>query len=237
MNILITNDDGIRAEGIVVLAKAAVKFGSVTVVAPAHQCSAMSHQITLRNSLILEKCDFPVAGVTAYSLEGTPADCMKAALDAVLPEKPDVVLSGINNGYNVGFDIVYSGTAAAAMEGLMNGIPSIALSRHHVGTFDVTEQYITDILEKLLDMPLSQEIWNVNFPTGSCSGILWDRAPAAQGYYEGKVDIKKDGDRMILDYPPMNELDPSNPLGAPNSDLNAVMRGYISVGKVRCTVL
>lgn len=237
MNILITNDDGIRAEGIVILARAAAAFGKVTVVAPAHQCSAMSHQITLRNSLILEKQDFPVPGVEAYSLEGTPADCVKAALDALLTEKPDVVLSGINNGYNVGFDLVYSGTAAAATEALMNGIPAIALSRHHVGTFDVTEAYIGGILEKLLAAPLTREIWNVNFPTGQCQGILWDRVPAKLGYYDGTVNVTMDGGRMILDYPPMQELAPAFPKGAPDSDLNAVMRGYISIGKYACPVL
>lgn len=236
MNILITNDDGIFADGIVVLARAAVKFGKVTVVAPAQQCSAMSHQITLRRSLVLEKYKFPVAGVDAYSLDGTPADCVKAALDAKLVT-PDVVLSGINNGYNVGFDIVYSGTIGAAMEGLMNGIPAIALSRHHVGDFGITEAYIEEILAKLLTMPLKRQVWNVNFPTGKCSGILWDRVPANEGYYAGNVDVAREGDRMVLTYPPMVELDPSNPKGSPDSDLNAVLRSYISVGKVDCPVL
>ena len=98
MNIFITNDDGISAQGIAVLARAAAGFGRVTLVAPARQCSAMSHRITLGKPLRLEAVDFPVENVTAYSLEGTPADCVKAALDAILPERPDVVLSGIHHG-------------------------------------------------------------------------------------------------------------------------------------------
>ena len=92
MNILVTNDDGIQAQGIGVLAKAASRFGKVTVVAPARQCSAMSHRITLGSPMRLERVEFPWENVTAYSLTGTPADCVKAALDAILPEKPDVVL-------------------------------------------------------------------------------------------------------------------------------------------------
>ena len=150
MNILVTNDDGIQAQGIGVLAKAASRFGKVTVVAPARQCSAMSHRITLGSPMRLERVEFPWENVTAYSLTGTPADCVKAALDAILPEKPDVVLSGINHGYNVGFDVVYSGTVGAAMEALMNGIPAIALSQNHLGNFCIAERYLPQILEELL---------------------------------------------------------------------------------------
>ena len=142
MNILITNDDGICAQGIAVLTKAASRFGKVTVVAPARQCSAMSHRITLGSPLTLQRVEFPWENVTGYSLSGTPADCVKAALDAILSEKPDVVLSGINHGYNVGFDVVYSGTVGAAMEALMNGIPAIALSQNDVGGFAVAERYL-----------------------------------------------------------------------------------------------
>ena len=136
MNILITNDDGINAPGISLLAEAAAQFGNVTVVAPASQCSAMSHRITLDRPMGLRKHEWGMDGVTAYSLDGTPADCIRAALDAIMPEKPDVVLSGINHGYNVGYDIAYSGTVGAAMEALMSGIPAIALSQNNLGGYD-----------------------------------------------------------------------------------------------------
>lgn len=236
MNILITNDDGVRAEGIAVLARAAKQFGKVTVMAPASQCSAMSHRITLV-TLAVEKCDFPVEGVDAYQVEGTPADCVKVALDARLVERPDVVLSGINHGYNVGYDVVYSGTVGAAVEALMNGIPAIAFSRHHVGDFGIAEEYIGGILESLLAQPLTREIWNVNFPTGSCNGILRDRKVGSLSYYCGIPEVKTEGDRRIVTYPPMAELDPSHPVGAEDSDIYAVQRGYISIGKVSCPVL
>lgn len=238
MNILITNDDGIQAEGIAVLARAAAAFGKVTVVAPASQCSAMSHRITLGRSMRLKKYDFPVPGVTAYSLDGTPADCVIAALDTVLTEKPDVVLSGINHGYNVGFDIVYSGTVGAAMEARMKGIPAIAVSNNDVGSFAIAEKYLPAILEKLLPAPPSaSEIWNVNFPSGSCSGILWDRAIGNGGYYSGHLYTTEENGVLSVQYPPMLDVDNSVPRGTEGSDLNAVIRGYISVGRVRCTVL
>ena len=238
MNILITNDDGIAAQGIAVLARAAREFGTVTVIAPARQCSAMSHRITLGRPLRLEEPAFPVEGVKAYSLDGTPADCVKAALDAILPEKPDVVLSGINHGYNVGFDVVYSGTVGAAMEALMNGIPAIALSQNDVGSFDIAAQYLPQVLAELLPQaPSSREIWNVNFPTERCQGILRDRTLAPGGYYSGSLCRSEAEGAAHLQYPPMLDVDNSIPRGPETSDLNAVIRGFISIGRVACPVL
>ena len=129
MKILIVNDDSISAPGIEVLARAAAKFGDVWVVAPATQCSAMSQRMTLRETLELRKCDdFPVEVKGAWSVSGSPVDCVKVALTNVMEEKPDLVLSGINNGYNVGFDTAYSGTLGAAFEAARNGLQAIALS-------------------------------------------------------------------------------------------------------------
>ena len=238
MNILITNDDGVSAQGIAVLAEAASRFGRVTVVAPSRQCSAMSHRITLGRSLRLEAVEFPWENVTGYSLDGTPADCVKAALDVILPGKPDVVLSGINHGYNVGFDVAYSGTVGAAMEALMNGIPAIALSQNDVGSFDIARMYLPGVLEELLPAPPSRrEIWNVNFPTERCGGILRDRTVAAGGYYSGSLYRAETEDGIHLQYPPLLDVDNSIPRGAEDSDLNAVIRGFISIGRVACPVL
>ena len=129
MKILIVNDDSISAPGIAVLAKAAAQIGEVTVVAPAEQCSALSQKLTLRETLSVERVkDFPVDVKAAWKVGGTPVDCVKVALDYILKEKPDLVLSGINNGYNVGFDIAYSGTLGAAFEAVRNGIPAMAFS-------------------------------------------------------------------------------------------------------------
>ena len=121
MRILITNDDGINAIGIHKLAEMAKKLGEVWVVAPEGQCSAMSQKITVSDKIRLAKApDFPVSGVKAYRLGGTPADCVKVAVEYLMTEKPDVVFSGINNGYNAGIEVSYSGTVAAAMEALLN---------------------------------------------------------------------------------------------------------------------
>ena len=112
--ILITNDDGIEAGGIVRLAEAAAEFGEVWVVAPARQMSAASHSITLHSPLDIYPHSFPVPGVRAFSCSGTPGDCVRTGSLSILPRRPDVVLSGINYGYNVASDIQYSGTVGAA---------------------------------------------------------------------------------------------------------------------------
>ena len=129
MNLLVVNDDSIHAPGLALLARAAAAFGNVWVVAPARQCSAMSQKLTIHGALPLEQVkDFPAPVKGAYQVDGTPADCVKAAVQQILEEKPDFVLSGVNNGYNVGYEIAYSGTVGAAFEANLNEIPAIALS-------------------------------------------------------------------------------------------------------------
>ena len=123
MRLLITNDDGILAHGIECLIAAAEPLGEVTVVAPDREQSATSHSLTLHHPLR------PVRrGERRWQVDGTPTDCVMLALEALMPERPDFVLSGINHGQNMGEDVLYSGTVAAAMEGLALGIPSIAIS-------------------------------------------------------------------------------------------------------------
>lgn len=238
MNILITNDDGIFAPGIAYLAKAAAAFGNVTVVAPDSQCSAMSHRIILTHPMRLEPHDLGIAGVTAYSVDGTPADCVKAGLGAICREKPDVVLSGINNGYNVGFDIAYSGTVGAAMEALMQGVPAIALSKNDDADYSVLAQYLPQVLEELMQAPPSgNEIWNVNFPSGECRGILRDRLISHGGYYNGEMHLEEENGVRYAKYPAFQPEDfPLNP-GTKDSDLDAVNRGYISISRVHCPVM
>ena len=116
MNILISNDDGIRAEGIARLAAAALPFGRVYVAAPQSQCSGMSQKLTIRGTLAVEQADFPVPVEAAWAVGGTPADCVKAAVKALVPCRPDVVLTGVNQGWNAGLDIAYSGTIGAALD-------------------------------------------------------------------------------------------------------------------------
>ena len=177
--ILITNDDGIEADGIIRLAETAKEFGDVWIVAPEKQCSAASHSITLRHSIEVHPHDFPVDKVHAFVCTGTPGDCVRVGSLNVMPERPDVVLSGINYGYNVATDIQYSATAGAAFEAEFQGYLAIALSEGACECHEVTDRYLREVLDELLDEDyIPGQIINVNFPgclLTECKGILRDR--------------------------------------------------------------
>lgn len=237
MRILVVNDDGIQAEGICRLAKLAAELGEVWVVAPANQCSAMSHRITVHSQVTVRSADFPVEGVTAYQVDGTPADCVKAALLYLMPEKPDIVFSGINFGYNTGFDILYSGTVGAAMEALLHGIPAIAFSNESNGIYGAAERYLPEIAKQLTEKrPPANTLWNVNFPgcaAEECRGILWERVPSQQQYYLDNYRKKEHEDgsfTMEADGIPARTAEEG-------TDIRAVLERYISVGPVKNNVL
>ena len=189
MRILVVNDDSIEATGIIKLAAKAKELGEVWVVAPARQCSAMSQRITVRGNLeLIRREDFPVDGVKAYSLSGTPADCVKVAVEYLLKDQlPDIVFSGINKGYNVGFEIAYSGTVGATLEAISKGIPAIAFSVEMDENYEVTDQYLIPVTRELLKKKIaSNEIWNVNFPgcgLQKYQGIRWDTIPAQTQFF------------------------------------------------------
>ena len=166
MKILLVNDDSIHAPGIALLAQKAVEFGDVWVVAPASQCSAMSQKLTLSEKLTVKPAEnFPVAVKGAWQVGGTPVDCVKVALDYILEEKPDIVFSGINNGYNTGFDTAYSGTLGAAFEALRFGIPAIAFSAANDSHLEAVEPHLAGVIAELLEAdPGYGNVWNVNFP-------------------------------------------------------------------------
>ena len=221
LKILIANDDGIRSEGIAKLARAAASFGTVWVAAPEHQCSGMSVRLT-----ISEKSQMAV-----YRY-----DCVKVALNALLPFRPDIVLSGINDGLNAGLDVAYSGTIGAATEAAMHGVPAIAFSMRDGKSFDVTDHYLCSVLGELLEKPLGRgEIWNVNFPTCplcDCRGILYERFPEKQSYYENYYECvrEENGVRYLSPVAKVLHADAVTD----GSDIHAVLNGYVSIGKVRC---
>ena len=167
MRILITNDDGINSDGIVRLAKAAKEFGEVWVVAPETQRSAASHSITLHSAIDIYPCeDFPIDGVHAYYCSGTPGDCVRVGGLNVMPKKPDLVLSGINFGYNVASDIQYSATCGAAFEAAFQGYHAIALSEGACDCHEVTDKYIKQVFSRgihLLRWPLQG--WRPHYET------------------------------------------------------------------------
>ncbi|HHU63220.1 MAG TPA: 5'/3'-nucleotidase SurE [Clostridiales bacterium] len=129
MKILLTNDDGIMSEGLRTLAKNISNLGDVIVVAPNSEKSAIGHAITINNPLKIRRIHLDCNEKEAYAIEGTPVDCVKFGVNVILNNtKPDILISGINNGINLGTDVIYSGTVSAAIEGTILGIKSIALS-------------------------------------------------------------------------------------------------------------
>lgn len=167
MRILCTNDDGILAYGLECLIRAAKEIGDVTVVAPDREQSATSHSLTLHHPLR------PVSrGPQRFQVDGTPTDCVMLAVEALMPERPDFVFSGINHGQNMGEDVLYSGTVAAAMEGLALGIPSIAISfaggdlRADVSRLDEQVAVLGPLLKHLTGLtPFPADtLLNINLP-------------------------------------------------------------------------
>lgn len=241
MNLFVVNDDSIYAPGLALLARAASAFGKVWVVAPARQCSAMSQKLTIQGALSVERLrNFPAPVEAAFQVDGTPADCVKAALQQILNEKPDFVLSGVNNGYNVGYEIAYSGTVGAAFEANLNGIPAIALSSGYNASLAAAEHFLGEILEHFLVSGQShKEIWNVNFPSievKEIRGILWDRPVAPIWLFNTAYaphSLSPEQKHLELQG---NPLGPSDPVPS-GTDLDAVFRGYISVSKLKCSVL
>lgn len=165
MKILISNDDGIFAPGIAALVQAFSDAGhEVFVCAPDSQRSAASHSLTIGRPLTVKEVSFPGAA-KAYAIGGTPADCVKLGLTVLCPEAQAVV-SGVNKGYNVGTDILYSGTVAAAMEGAICGRPSLAISQMEKRVdFSCAARLAVEMFAKLMDNPLPPlSVLNVNYP-------------------------------------------------------------------------
>ena len=177
--ILITNDDGIEASGLKRLALVASRFGEVWVIAPHDQRSAASHSLTIRESFEVHPYDLGIEGVKAFTCTGKPADCVRVGKLAIMPKCPDVVMSGINFGFNVAGDIQYSATLGAAFEAEYQGIPAIAFSESFSDDTSVTDRYLEEIMAELIDKPCEPGyVWNVNFPgcpLSECRGILRDR--------------------------------------------------------------
>ncbi|MGN0367678.1 MAG: 5'/3'-nucleotidase SurE [Wujia sp.] len=228
--ILITNDDGIESDGIVRLARVAVEFGEVWVVAPDSQRSAMSHSVTLRHSIEAWKVDFPVQGVHAYACDGTPADCVRIGVLNIVPGRPDHVFSGINYGYNVASDLQYSATAGAAFEAAFQKIHTIAFSEDACDLHEVTDRYLKEIITELLDKPLSiNQIWNVNFPgcrLVECQGILRDREVSIDDFYKDRyIETEISNDRVSYMVEGIRNYKASE-----GTDLRAILDCYVSIG-------
>lgn len=165
--IFVTNDDGIEAPGIAALVDVAKIFGRVFVIAPSRPMSGVSHAITIREPVYTEKVDI-YPGTEAHKCSGTPVDCVKFGITQLLKVKPDLVISGINHGSNASINVLYSGTLAAAMEGIIEGVPSIGFSFNRwepTDELDLCKMVAEQVIRSVLNNPLPEGILlNVNIP-------------------------------------------------------------------------
>lgn len=241
LNLLISNDDGIFASGVRTLADTLIRAGhQVTVVCPDRERSATGHGLTLHHPIRAERIEGVFeAGIAAWSCSGTPSDCVKFALNAVMDSRPDLVLAGINHGSNLGTDILYSGTVSAAMEGLLEGIPSIALSlaSFTVPIFQPAADFACSLIEILQARPLSQAtLLNINVPpveSEAIAGVQLTRQGLRRyvEYFERRQD-PRGKNYYWLAGEIVQEIDQPNHLHLPPeiaTDVQAIQKNYITV--------
>ena len=221
--ILVTNDDGVHSAGIHALADVLTRLGSVTVVAPHAEASAIGHALTLRRPLRVEKLRDRV-----FEVDGTPTDCVNVALTKILDGPPDLVVSGINKGYNLGDDVTYSGTVAGAMEAALLGIPGIAVSMERTaGEYDFAHAAAAalQVAEIVLARGLPPRTFvNINVPSGRPQGLRI--TVQAKRNHVTVVDERLDprGRPYYWIEEGQNDWEPHD-----RSDYQAVRDGYVSV--------
>jgi len=234
MNILLTNDDGIYSEGIRALYVSLSKIGNVTIVAPDTERSAVGHAITLSDPLRVKAVNRN-GKFFGYATTGTPADCVKLGIRAILKVKPDIVISGINLGPNVGFSILYSGTVSGATEGAILGIPSFAIS---LATFEKPDYAYAAAFAKKLAQLLRQKglpkgtLLNVNVPAVNRKNIK-----GVKIVRQTKVAIKERFDKRVdprkhIYYWLTGEIIESD--GQKDADIEAIRHNYVSITPISC---
>ena len=230
MNILITNDDGIYADGIIELAKSISKIANVYVVAPESQKSATGHAITIHSPIMVHKIDMG-ENIKSYAISGTPADCVKVGIEGLFKDiNIDLVLSGINNGSNLGTDVIYSGTVSAALEGFILNKPSIAISYDEVNVkreiYKDASKYVVNLVENIKDKLdlLNDCILNVNIPNTKIKGSKITKL-GQRNYDNAMVEkINPFGQKYYWIGGKLMELDQDE-----DSDIACVKDGYISI--------
>lgn len=233
MRILLTNDDGVFAPGLAVLKEiAATLSDDVWIVAPHEEQSGAGHSLTLTRPLRIHR-----HGDKHYSVAGTPTDSVMLAIAKIMKDNPpDLILSGINRGANLGEDVTYSGTVSAAMEGALAGIPAIALSQSYAReglgadvAFDTARAWGEKVLRPLLDAPMeARTLINVNFPARPPEDVQGVRV-VAQGIRDyGRLQIVTNTDPRGFEYH-WFALGPMVETPAHSTDLEAVSDGFVSV--------
>ena len=233
MNILITNDDGIRSDGIIELAKEVSSIANVYVVAPDSQKSATGHSITIHNPIMVHDA-YIADNIKAYSISGTPADCVKVGVEGLFKDvEIDLVLSGINNGPNLGTDVIYSGTVSAAIEGLVQNKPAIAVSYNDskikAEVYRESAKYIVKLIENIKDKLdlLNDCILNVNIPNTEIKGTKITKL--GERKYDNAMEerVSPFGNRYFWIGGTIKVLEQGE-----DSDITCINNGYISITPV-----
>lgn len=227
--ILISNDDGVRSQGIRRLAKKLKGIGRVVIVAPDQERSAASHALTLHRPLRIKKISKDI-----YAVDGTPTDCINLGINEILKQRPDIIISGINHGGNLGDDVHYSGTVSAAVEGGIMGVPSVAVSiagRERL-YFDVACNFTLKLVRKILTKGMPKGvILNVNVPNLTSSSI--------KGYEWTLVGKRNYGNIIVEKFDPRGKKyywiggEEAGFDDIPNTDCKAVAEGRISITPLR----
>jgi 5'-nucleotidase len=230
--ILVTNDDGITAPGIRALIDVMNEFGDVCVVAPNSPQSGMGHAITLNSTLHIENVSRENHPQLEYSCSGTPADCVKLAVNEILDRKPDLCVSGINHGSNSSINVLYSGTMSAAIEAGIEGISSIgfsSLDHSYNADFESLKQYVRKITAQVLKNKLPKGIvLNVNFPKSEIKGIKVARQAKANWVEEFDKRTNPQGKEYYWLTGEFVNLDDGN-----DTDLHALQNNYATVVPVQ----
>jgi 5'-nucleotidase len=226
MQILLTNDDGIFAPGLAAIYKELVKLGSVTVVAPADSRSGTGHSITFHQPLVCNKVNID-GQFTGFSIQGSPADCVKLAAMQLHDGPIDLVVAGINNGANIGINVYYSGTVAAAMEAAFLRIPSVAMSLavDENMDYEAAAGYCAKILKELLPLR-SGEVININIPQlskGKPKGVKVV-PQSTEGLHEHFICHENEQGRTVFQLAGGQHRDEDNP-----TDTTSLIEGYITV--------
>ena len=225
MRILLSNDDGYRAAGLKALYDALLPFAGITVVAPERNCSGASNSLTLENPIRAEQAENGFIRV-----DGTPTDCVHLAITGLLEQEPDMVIAGINAGANLGDDVLYSGTVAAATEGRFLGLPAIALSMasHEPKYYQTGARVAAMLVKRLLVSPLSPDsIINVNIPDLPFEFL--------KGFQVTRLGHRHKAEPVVRDTDPRGRtIYWVGPAGleqdaGPGTDFNAVREGFVSV--------
>lgn len=230
MKLLLTNDDGISAKGLFALAKELEKDNEVIIVAPDDQRSACGHSITLTRALLVKEMKIEGLNSKCYSVDGTPADCVRIAVDKLICGGIDMVISGINRGLNIGTDILYSGTVSAAIEASFCKIPSLAVSLEETDNLQdyyVAATYANDILKLAKEKYLKKDIvLNVNVPNIPKEKILGIKVckignRSYDNYFTPEFSNEKE-----LSFEVQGNLNSSF---EDNTDKNFIKNGYVTI--------